>query len=303
MMIGQLLRARLSQCTGPALAGVLTTAAVLVLGGCSGPSSRSESAGSGSTGSAFAGSQPAYHGPSWSAYLDIRPGRTCTLEGSLSAGIGGSILSRLAQTVMSQSRTTSGEVVRYRIRTASISSLPVAQGGIPPIRSTLTVPYEILNNGELGVTPSSQALGGGLQVTFRGFQLYPSIADLEPGHVRTSATTGYLTGSTAAARQQAAQMTPTGQPLRFQAAFSVSGIPAGTSIRTPAGTYHHLVAVRVALTKMTPLNARPQVKKAFSAGAGLVKVSGASRLYFARGTGLVKVYSGGVTQRLARCTG
>jgi hypothetical protein len=287
--------------TGPAgrlrqaMAGALAGTAVLAAGGCS--------LASGSPpGSGEAGSGAAYRGPSWASYLDTSPGRTCTLQGSLSAGVAGSILSTLAQTVISRTRASSGEVVTYRIQTAAISSLPAAQGGAPPMRTSLTVPYEILDNGELGVTPSADSLGDGLEVTFRGFQLYPGVAELKTGRAVTSALSGYLTGTTLAGRNEAAQMTPDGKPLKFLAEFSVSGTAAGGIIRTPAGTYAHLVAVRVSLARMTALNALPAVKKAFSTAGGLQDALGATRLYFARGTGLVEADSGGFAQLLTRCT-
>jgi hypothetical protein len=238
-----------------------------------------------------------YHGPSWASYLDTHPGRSCTLKGHISMGQAGSVTSTLTQTVISSSASTSGTVVHYRLQTSAVAS----QGSVPPTGTSQTVPYEILRNGTLGVAPGTYSLSEGLQVTLDGFEVYPSVADLQSGRRITSTVMGSLTGTTAAARKEAAQLTSNGQPLRLRFVFSVSGAPAPASVRTPAGTFRHLVEVKIALDSMTALNATPQTKSALAGGSGLAQAFG-SRLYFAEGTGLVVGVSAGIKQRLTGCT-
>ena len=256
---------RSPRCTAKILTGLIAGATVLAVTACS------DSGGAaGASGTAHGGSsQASYQGPSWASYLDTHPGRTCTLKGTLSMGGAGAVLSTLAQTVVSSSGSESATVIHYRIQTASVASA----GGVPPIRSSMTVPYEILSNGMLGVAPGGYAMGSGLQITFDGFEMYPTVAELRSGRAITSSVSGTLTGTTAAAR-----------------------------VRTPAGTFHDLVAVDVKMTSMTPLNATAQAKSALEAGGSLAGAFG-SRLYFAKGTGLVQAYSGGVTEQLAGCSG
>jgi hypothetical protein len=212
-------------------------------------------------------------------------------------GQAGKVTSTLIQRVMSSSASTSGTVIRYRILTSAVAS----QGGVPPTGTSQTVPYEILPNGTLGVAPGSYSMGQGLQISLDGFEVYPAVADLQSGQKTTSTVMGLITGTTAAARQEAAQASSNGQPLRMRFVFSVSGAPAPASIRTPAGTFRHLVEVNVALKSMTVLNAKAAVKSAFDAGAGLGQAF-ASRMYFAEGTGLVEGVSAGIKQRLTGCT-
>lgn len=141
----------------------------------------------------------------------------------------------------------------------------------------------------------------GLQISLHGFEVYPAVTDLQSGRKITSTVMGSMTGTTKAGRQELAQLTSNGQPVQLRFVFSVSGAPAPASVRTPAGTFRHLVEVNVALDSMTAPNGTSEMKSALAAGAGLAQAFG-SRLYFAKGTGLVEGVSGGVQQQLTRCT-
>ena len=235
-----------------------------------------------------------YHGPGWASYLDTQPGRSCTLSGAISAGLAGTITSRITQTVIARSATATGEVLRYRIK--------VTSSGTPHLNTSLTVPYEVLNDGSLGVTPDVQSLGGGLIFSFRGMQIYPTISALRSGQSTSSTLTGVLTATTAAARQQLASGLTSGKALEFRIAFKVSPAPVKAVISTPSGVYRNVIGVRTAMTKLTALNATAEVRKAFSGVSGFSKSLGQDELYFARGVGMVESDSGGLIQSLHKCT-
>ncbi len=239
-----------------------------------------------------------FRGPSWTEYLDTQSGRTCTLKNP-SPATAGNVDARLTQTVVSTATRPSGEVVNYRIAT----SATVLGGGVPPIRSALKVPYEVLRTGQLGVTPDAYALGGGLALTFQGFEIYPTVRELQAGRSQRSALTGLLRGATATTRHQVEQLTTSGDVLKFRMSFIISAAPPRASIVTPSGTYRNLVGVKVAFSKMTLVNGSQQAKQAFSATSGLGKAFGNSLLYFSRGTGLVQGTSAGTEEQLTGCRG
>ncbi|MCL2584401.1 MAG: hypothetical protein FWE35_18295 [Streptosporangiales bacterium] len=190
-------------------------------------------------------------------------------------------------------------VVRYQIQTAATGP----QSGIAPTRNPISVPYELMADGRLGVAPGSYPLANGLRFAISGFEVYPAVADLPSGRAIRSSVSGTLTATTAAARQETAGLTADGQPLRFKVEFSVAGLTTGSGIRTSAGTYRDLAGVVVKPLSMTALNASPAAKASLDAAGGFMQALGASRLYFAKGVGLVQATSSGVTLRLSRCRG
>jgi hypothetical protein len=254
--------------------------------------------GASSGGVSSGGASSTYSGPSWTAYLDTQPGRTCTLANPQSASTG-NVNTQLAQTVVSTAATASGEVLHYRIDV----SASVPGGSIPPTRSSLNIPYEVLRDGQLGVTPDGDSLGSGLVFMFKGFELYPTVRELASGgSPQTSVVDGLLIGTTATARTEIRQMITSGSALQIEVDIVTSAAPAKASIITPSGTYRDAIGVKAALVKMTVVNGTAATKQAFSAASGFAKAFN-SVLYFARGTGLVQATSGGFQELLTGCRG
>jgi hypothetical protein len=226
---------------------------------------------------------------SWSKYLDLSIGRTCTLASK--GKIDGVVVSSTdSQTLLSVKPKKSGELLEIRVRTVATVA------GIAPIVSQSVVPYQLLDDGALGVAPDL-GTNSSFNLTFTGNELYPAISALHEGASIMSRFSGTLSGATAASSSALKKMVTSGKKLNVSFVIRVSSAPTLKVIKTPAGTYRKLVGVVVRVVSAKALNARPADKSMLS---GVVKAP-PSVLYFAKGVGMVKGISSGVTFLLSRC--
>lgn len=243
--------------------------------------------------SALSSSGPVYasgkRSNSWSKYFDLSIGRTCTLAAKAKID-GVDVLSTDSQTLLSMKPKKSGSILEIRVKT--VSTTP----GITPIVSKSVVPYQLLDDGALGVAPDVGTMSG-FNWSFTGDELYPSISALKKGVAITSRFSGVLSGATAANSAALKNMVLSGKQLNVSFVIRVSSAPALKEIETPSGTYRNLVGVDVKVVSANALNAKSAAKSTFSS----VAKASSSVIYFAKGVGIVKGVSSGITLLLRRC--
>lgn len=230
---------------------------------------------------------------SWLAYLDTHVGRACTLSGVADKAL--NVRAYDTMVVLSNRTTSAGHIVKYKITTGSTAP------GTAPISQSMAVPYVALNDGKLGVPPSLGSLGPGLQWSFHGFELFPSITGLRAHESLLSLINMSLHGTTPSARQQVRALVTRGNVLQIRIVFNVKGVTVPSSLKTPLGTYTDLVGLKVALSSMKALNANSKSAGDFSAAGGLAALF-KTTLYFAPGIGLVASNVSGQEMTLSGCS-
>jgi pimeloyl-ACP methyl ester carboxylesterase len=241
---------------------------------------------------------PIYGGLQWRDYFPVRIGRQCTLTTSVHLG---DITSEATQTQTTTSAGFQAQGVYFVIHAVTAAHAPGSS-----VTNTLTIPYLLANDGTLqaapGLTDNSQ-----LKYTYKGFEVYPSIQELQHGKTRTSTVSITISGRTAEMTKLLAQATHGSPTITINLMFKVGSAPARSTITTPAGTFTHPVGVEITGIKE---RAPSQSSSTNSAIDTLIEAFVGKRIivYFGRGTGpILNENLGGLfgptTVRLTGCRG
>jgi hypothetical protein len=245
--------------------------------------------------------QVAYAGPSWSEYIKTKPGQSCVLVGDEYHVAGANIAAYLTQAVVSATKEAGGERVLYRMTTRVTNSEPGATV-LPPISYLL--PYDVESDGKLGTAPGPTSEPG-LDVEWGGAELYPTIGELRDGKSAQSSIVLSAKATEAAAQHALEKELEPGQ-TRLKVHFNVTAEPAPplTSIHTPDGTFTNLVGVTTQMGSGEALDANPtDAAKYASVMTSFGKAFSGTKLYFARGVGMVASEGAFGNSKLQSCSG
>jgi hypothetical protein len=207
---------------------------------------------------------------------------------------------KVAETVVSTTKTGAGTVVDYAIRSVT------TRAGVAPVVQTVNQPYVVRPDGKLATHPE-ESTNSSLPVkyAFRGYEALPSIAELRADKSVTSTITFSISGRTAAVEKEFRRLTKGGAAsVDVRMSVHAGLAPALSTVVTKAGTYRHIVGVRAKLASIKVLNANALGQRAFASSLGSVgKELGDATTYFAKGVGVVEETIGTSVVKLSGCSG
>jgi hypothetical protein len=239
---------------------------------------------------------PAAGDPSWREYYPLRVGYECVLGATLKTE-SISLTSRQTQTVSSVRKVADG--TRVVLHTRSVTTAP----GIPPSAVTLDVPYVFVDDGTLRASPGLTTTLG-LRVSYRGFQVFPSVPDLRRGRSSRSKVSMSISATTDAMRRVLARAFDGRESLDLDLVYDVGAAPDRRAIATPAGRYTDVIGITINLSSFH-IHDAPNDVDAATNGTIRALVGNGITSYFAKGVGMVLTESSGsfgkTSVRLRRC--
>ncbi|MGH3439575.1 MAG: hypothetical protein ACRDRN_24350 [Sciscionella sp.] len=162
------------------------------------------------------------------------------------------------------------------------------QPGDPQATAVANYTYTFPPNGTVEALPGSDT-NGVVTMNYQSAVVYPPLSVLRSGGSLTTVQHATWSTTDAQARAQLEQELLAGETTaKVNLTYRVSAARAPQQLVTPAGTFRHLLGIRVKLVSMHLLNARPQYLhqiQRLSAIFGHPDV-----IYFARGLGVVGGY-------------
>jgi hypothetical protein len=227
-------------------------------------------------------------GPTWTTYFyPLKVGWTC--QEKLTTGAQGSE----TVTVAAVTKTDKGQAVT------------VDEGSSTEVRGT-SVPtnaadhFLITKDGQLISTPSAGQRDG-QSYQFVGNTVYPTVHTLLAGGSGLSHVHGTAPLGPNELAQIRSVLAPHATSLAMSVVFHLSGTRVA-QLRTSAGTYHDVLAVRFTLRSLDVTNALPSARRELDREIEptLAKLE-ANTVWYAPGHGPVKVVDGGVTGIVTGC--
>ncbi len=195
----------------------------------------------------------------WSEYFPKIIGESCSTKLPPSSVTDGSktvaTSSREVATLASIGDSSHREVFTFRdtISSRPSDSNPTGESALKPISSTQVLKYLLLSNGTVQAPLESQ-VGLTTELTFRGYLVFPSFADIRSGKGDNATLSFSLTPTTSAGIAQMKAITQDHvKSLLGYETLDVNGILRKT-LSTATGTFRNVVGVREITTALVLQN-------------------------------------------------